>query len=127
MNAQFHVLSSDGPELRVREHRKRRHHTKDSHGCLSCKQKHVKVRVPVRCHHHTRRLLITHSATNASRYVYDAQGTAESASTTDPPLTKVRRPEELLSMVLALFSLPIGGAPRSRWAPFGPCSRPVPR
>ena len=43
MTAKFHVLSIDGPVLRLREHRRPRQHTKDKHGCILCKQKRVKV------------------------------------------------------------------------------------
>jgi len=44
MDAKFHVLTSNNAQgLRVREHKKRRQHTKDKDGCLQCKQKRVKV------------------------------------------------------------------------------------
>ncbi|KAH8898878.1 hypothetical protein GQ53DRAFT_802337 [Thozetella sp. PMI_491] len=42
INANFLVLSSDGQGMRVREHRRRRQHTKDKLGCTPCKQKRVK-------------------------------------------------------------------------------------
>ena len=49
MSAKFHVLSIDGPVMRLREHRKPRQHTKDKHGCILCRKKHVKVRCVCVC------------------------------------------------------------------------------
>lgn len=45
VEAKFLVLKVQGsdPEIRVKEYKRRRHHTKNRLGCLSCRQKRVKV------------------------------------------------------------------------------------
>lgn len=46
MAAKFQVISFDEPAGKVREQKKRRFHAKTRAGCIGCKTKRVKVRVP---------------------------------------------------------------------------------
>jgi hypothetical protein len=92
MDAKFHVLTTNNAQgLRVREHRKRRQHTKDKDGCFQCKQKRVKV-----CLHRVFNIVTSTmgitvlmkgscSVTNAGQFVCDAPGTTENASSQDLP------------------------------------------
>ncbi len=55
----FQVLSSNNPDLRIRDYKKQRPHKKSRSGCLSCKVKKVKVCV------------FSRLSTSAHCYLYD--------------------------------------------------------